>query len=460
MQSADKKVAVIGAGITGLTAAFELQQRGIDCVVYEASNRVGGCIRTVKEEGFLVECGPNSLLDTHPDLGRLISRLGLKDSKLPASGSAQNRFIVRDGKPIALPTSPPAFIKSKAFSGKAKLALLKEPFIKSKSNESESLADFVKRRLGQEFLDYAINPFVSGVYAGDPEKLATCHAFPKLYELEQKYGSLIKGAIKGARERKQREETASKDARMFTFDDGLEVLPKRLAETLGSAVRMEYPIAGIEQLESGRWDVGSEAYSDVVLSIPAHAMPKLKTPFDLSLMDKIYYPPVTSLSLGFNANQFIHPLNGFGMLIPKIENRFSLGALFPSSIFHGRAPDGMVLLTVFIGGSQSPDRALQSEETILAHVLDDLHDLLGLDGVPEYKRFSVWPKAIPQYVVGYSNYLNLMKQVEADYPGIHFAGHYRDGISVANSILSGLNVAECIAEGTNTKTQSAPSPAA
>jgi len=132
MQSADKKVAIIGAGITGLTAAFELQQRGIDCVVYEASDRIGGCIKTVKEDGFLVECGPNSLLDTHPDLGKLITRLGLEANKLPANSSAENRFIVRDGKPIALPTSPPAFIKSKAFSAKAKLRLLREPFITSK----------------------------------------------------------------------------------------------------------------------------------------------------------------------------------------------------------------------------------------------------------------------------------------------------------------------------------------
>lgn len=444
MQSADKKVAIIGAGITGLTAAFELQQRGIDCVVYEASDRVGGCIKTIKEDGFLIECGPNSLLDTHPNLGKLIDRLGLKDHKLPANTDAQNRFIVRDGKPIALPTSPPAFFTSKAFSTKAKLRLFREPFIKSKSNESESLADFVKRRLGQEFLDYAINPFVSGVYAGDPARLATCHAFPKLYELEQKYGSLIKGAIQGAKERKKRAEVAAKDARMFTLDEGLELLPKRLAEKLSGAVRLEYPIAGITQLDSGRWDIGSEAYSDVVLAIPAHAMTKLKTPFDLALMNEIYYPPVASVSLGFNVNQFTHPLNGFGMLIPKVENRFSLGALFPSSIFKGRAPDGMALLTVFVGGSQSPERATQSEETILAHVLDDLHDLLGLDGIPDYQRFSFWPQAIPQYVVGYEKYLDLMKKIEANHPGIHFAGHYRDGISVANSILSGLNVAERI----------------
>ena len=446
-----QKVAIIGAGITGLTAAFELKVKGIDCSVFEASDRVGGCIKTVHQDGFLVECGPNSILDTHPNLGKLITRLGLEGNKLPAKPAGNNRFIVRDGNPIALPTSPPKFFSSPAFSAKAKLRLLREPFIKSKSNESESLADFVVRRLGQEFLDYAINPFVSGVYAGDPAKLSTALAFPKLYELEQKYGSLIKGAVKGSKERKKRAETASKDARMFTFDDGMEVLPNQLAAKLGDAIRLNTPVAGFQRLESGTWLVNGEEFSDILLAVPAHAMPQLDAPFDLSPFEEIYYPPVTSLSLGFGINQFMHPLDGFGMLIPKIEKRFSLGALFPSSIFADRAPPGMALLTIFIGGSQSPDRALMDEDEMLQNVLADLRELLGLDGEPDFKHVSAWPKAIPQYVVGYEKYLTHMKQIEDAHPGIHFAGHYRDGISVANSILSGLNVAERIINHKDTK---------
>ena len=224
----------------------------------------------------------------------------------------------------------------------------------------------------------------------------------------------------------------------------MEVLPRRLAEKLGSAIRMDFPVHAIHRREDGGWMVGNEVYSDVVLALPAHAMSKLATPFKLSLLDEIYYPPVTSLSLGFGSNQFTHPLNGFGMLIPQVEKRYSLGALFPSSIFPGRAPAGMVLLTVFIGGSQWPDRAMHDEEQMLSHVLGDLRDLLGLEGGPDYRRFSVWPQAIPQYVIGYEKYLNHMRQIERDHPGIHFAGHYRDGISVANSILSGIKIAERI----------------
>jgi len=196
--------------------------------------------------------------------------------------------------------------------------------------------------------------------------------------------------------------------------------------------------------ENGQWAVNGELFSDVLLAIPAHGMATLETPFDLRPFSEIYYPPVASLSLGFGINQFMHRLNGFGMLIPKIENRFSLGALFPSSVFPGRAPGGMVLLTVFIGGSQSPERALMDEDDMTDRVLKDLRDLLGLDGEPDYRKLSVYPKAIPQYIVGYETHLKHMEQIEAGCPGIHFAGHYRDGISVANSIISGMKAADKI----------------
>lgn len=444
MQSTKPSVAIIGGGITGLTAAFELKERGAACTLFEASNRTGGVIQTVHEEGYLVERGPNSILDTHPDLGRLIQRLGLENQKLAANSSAKNRFIVRNAQPIALPTSPPALFKSSAFSARAKWRLLAEPFIRSKATPDESLADFVVRRLGQEFLDYAINPFVSGVYAGDPAQLSTRLAFPKLYELEQEYGSLIRGAIKGAKARKKRAEVASKDARMFTFEGGLETLPKQLAKKLNSTIRLNTPIDALKPRPQKGWNVNGEQYDAVLLCIPAHQLPQLNAPFDTTPFASINYPSVTSLSLGFNENQFTHPLNGFGMLIPRLENRFSLGALFPSSIFPQRAPTGNVLLTLFIGGASAPEKALLPEKQLIAKSLDDLHVLLGLDGEPEYCCTSVWPKAIPQYNLNYQQFLDHMDGIEQMHPDLYFAGHYRDGISVSNSILSGLKAAQRI----------------
>lgn len=439
-----KKIAIIGAGITGLTAAFKLKRRGIDCTVYEASDRPGGVIRTIQENGFLAECGPNSVLDTSPKLGKLIADAGLSENRLDANAAAKKRFIVRDQKPVALPSSPPAFFTSKAFSLQAKLRLMKEPFIRSKSFEAESLADFVLRRLGQEFLDYAISPFVSGVYAGDPAKLSTAYAFPKLYALEQKYGSLIKGAIQGAKERKKRQEVSKQNARMFTFDEGMEVLPKRLAEILGDDLKLNQPVKSIQQVSANKrsWQVNGEEFSDVILAIPTHAMSKLDLPVDLSLFSEITYPSVASLSLGFRADQLEHPLDGFGMLIPRVEHFYSLGTLFTSSIFSGRAPDGMVMLTSFIGGALASEKALQDEDEMLQLVLKDMQTSLGLKGEPVHKHLSVYPQAIPQYNVGYERFLNAMKQIESDAPGLHFAGHYRDGISVADSIVSGIDIAE------------------
>jgi len=440
-----QKIAIIGAGITGLTAAFELKRRGVECAVFEATDRVGGAIRTIQEEGFLLESGPNSILDTSPKIGKLITALGMQSERLDANAAARKRFIVRNRKPVALPESPLTFFTSPAFSAAAKLRLFREPFIMSKSNPQESLADFVRRRLGDEFLDYAITPFVSGVYAGDPAALSTACAFPKLYALEQKYGSLIKGAILGARERKKRQEVSKKDAPMFTFRSGMEALPRRLAEELGYAIRFQSLKKKFQPLENGGWSVDDEKFSQVIFCIPAHALAELEMPIDFSFFSDIRYPPVASLSLGFRREQLEHPLDGFGMLIPRVEGFYSLGTLFISSIFPGRAPEGMVLLTTFVGGALAPERALHSEDEILKNVLHDLRVTLGLKGEPLYRNLSVHPQAIPQYNVGYEKFLDAMKQIEADLPGLFFAGHYRDGISVADSILSGLNIAERIA---------------
>lgn len=438
-------MAIIGGGITGLTIAFKLRQRGIGCTLYEASARTGGVIETVQKNGWLVECGPNSILDTSPKLGEFIAELGLERNRLNAGAKAKNRYIVRNRQPVALPASPPALFSSPAFSAKAKLRLMAEPFIGSKSTESESLADFVLRRLGREFLDYAISPFVSGVYAGDPARLSVKHAFPKLYALEQEYGSLIKGAILGARKRKKRKEVSKKDARMFSFDNGMETLPKRLAERMADVIRLETPVQSIRRTETGRWLVDGSEHDGVVLAVPAHVISTLDLPVDLGGFSDIYYPSVASLSLGFHTVQFAHPLDGFGMLIPRVEGFYSLGSLFTSSIFSGRAPEGRVVLTTFVGGSLAPEKALQNEDEMLKCVLADMRVLLGLQGEPEYRNLRVYPQAIPQYTVGYERFLDAMNSAEKELPGLHFAGHYRDGISVADSILSGLTVAERIA---------------
>src|SRR5438552_8818325 len=224
-------VAIIGAGITGLTAAFYLQRKVIPVTVYEASGHVGGVIRSLRQDGYLAEFGPNTLLETSPKISQLIRDAGLDSRRLDPDPKAEARYLVRYKRPIAMPNSPLGFFTTGLFTAKAKLAVLREPFVPARRDgKEESIAQFVVRRLGQEFLDQAIDALVAGVYAGDPYKLSVPHAFPKLAQLEAKYGSLIKGQILGAREHKKRGEIAKDRAPKLSFDEGLQVLAETLEE--------------------------------------------------------------------------------------------------------------------------------------------------------------------------------------------------------------------------------------
>ncbi len=449
MGTSAKSIAILGGGITGLAAAYELIQLGHKPTLFEASPRIGGVIETVKSDGFLAECGPNTLLETSPRIGKLINDLGLESRKRYANPEMKNRYIVKGGKPVAMPLSPGQFITTKLFSLGTKLNLIKEPFIPPcPSDKEESLAEFVVRRLGQEFLDYAINPFVAGVYAGDPTKLSVQHAFPKLHALEQKYGSMIKGQILGARERKKRGTVSKDKAKMVSFDQGLQVLIDELGRKIGDGIKVSSKVESIEKSQTG-WKVQSSGHSsefEVVLpALPTHKMTDIvfkdSEILDLSMLKDIIYPPVASVVMGFKREQIEHSLNGFGMLIPEVEKRHALGTIFTSSLFEGRAPDGHVTLTNYIGGMRAPEKALLPEGEMDALILEDLHTLIGVRGDPVFVNRRVYKHAIPQYVVGYGRYKEFFDQLESRHSGLFFAGHYRNGISLSDSLLAGLEVA-------------------
>src|SRR5271154_2180468 len=252
-----KPVAIIGAGITGLTAAFYLKRRGIPVTVYEAGNRAGGVIRSIRQNGFLAEFGPNTILETSPKISQLVSDLNLESRRLYTNPNAKNRYIVRDKQPIAMPTSPIGFLTTKIFSASAKLAVLREPFVPARRDDAdESVADFVTRRLNREFLERAVDALVSGIYAGNPQKLSIRHALPRLFEQEKNYGSLIRGQIFGAKERKSRGEVARSKAKMFSFDEGLQVLPDALAAQLGDSLKLNSPVTKITKMEDG-WRIST-----------------------------------------------------------------------------------------------------------------------------------------------------------------------------------------------------------
>ena len=446
-----KPVAIIGGGITGLTAAFKLKQLGIPTTLFEAADRVGGVIQTIRDGEFLAECGPNTILETSPLIGDLVRDLGLEDRRIYSSEQAENRYIVRDNRPVKLPGSLLEFLFTPLFSCRAKARLLMEPFIRrAPADEEESLAKFVRRRIGREFLDYAINPFVAGVYSGSPENLSVREAFPALHALEQRYGSLILGQILGARERKSKGGVSKKDAPKFSFDQGLQTLTDALGQKLEGSIRTSQAISKITK-QHGSWALGQAGdYSGVLLALPAFRMAELQVtcelkPVNLSMLGEIQYAPVASVVLGFRREDVEHPLDGFGALTPEVEKLNSLGTIFSSSLFPGRAPLGQVLLTSYVGGLRAPHLVTKTPDETCELVMEDLRIVLGVKGEPTFTHTQFFPRAIPQYDVGYGRFKTHMTNIEEQGDGLFFAGHCRDGVSLGDSIVSGHEAAGRIA---------------
>jgi protoporphyrinogen/coproporphyrinogen III oxidase len=456
MDKPGNRIAVIGAGISGLCCAYWLDKNGFDVQVFEKNDRVGGSIVTEKEKGYLIDLGPNSALETSDTLRDLIRELGLEEQKVYGNEASNNRYVVRDGKLHPIPMSLPKFLKTKLFSARAKLRLLKEPFIKPTDGNDISLADFVRYRLGDEFLKYAINPFVAGVYAGDPENLSTQAAFPKLYALEQKYGSFIKGAIKGARERKKRGEVSKDRAKLFSFIDGMQIFPDTIAEKLNGKVITGIQVNTFQKTEegykisySGNGQVKSKFYDKILLSVPADGLGRVlaaMAPEEAKKIDKIEYPPVAVVFMGFKTAKILRDLDGFGFLIPKVENREILGSIWSSTIFPKRAPEGFAAFTTFVGGTRQPENGLLSDAKLEEVVLKDLNDLVGLKGTPDFIKIKKWPRAIPQYTMGYPEIQNMFNDLEQRFSGLYFAGNFRRGIGMGDSVLSAYETVQKIIE--------------
>ncbi|MCB0581175.1 MAG: protoporphyrinogen oxidase [Phaeodactylibacter sp.] len=453
----DKKtVAVIGAGISGLCAAYWLQKEGYDVQVFEKSGHAGGAIITEREGGFLIDLGPNSTLETSEVLKELVGELGLGSQKIYANEAANKRYIVKNGELMPIPMSALSFLKTGLFSWRAKLRLLQEPFLKPTLGDDIALADFVRHRLGREFLDYAINPFVAGVYAGDPKALSTAAGFPKLYALEKNYGSLIRGALLGARERKKRKEVAKDRARMFSFRDGMQTFTDALAREI-KPIAFHTSACGLRQ-KGGGFELEIEQdgrrqtkeFDMVVCCVPAHALAALLSetaPEATGPLADVRYPPVSVVYMAFKKEDIRRELDGFGFLIPEVENREILGSIWSSTIFPGRAPEGHVAFTSFVGGTRQPDNALLPKGQLEELVLGELKALVGISGKPVFTRIKTWEKAIPQYKVGYKKIQAIFDKLEKQYPGLHFAGNYRRGISVGDSVLSAHETVERIIQG-------------
>ncbi len=444
-------VIIVGGGISGATLLHRLASRGVDVVLIEGRERLGGVIWSHRnKDGLLVETGANST-SINAELVTLVDELGLNDDLMKPAEIASNRYVVRRGRLLPAPTDPRSFLRTPLFSRRAKLRVLRERLIKPVSPDiEESVAGFVERRLGREFLDYAIDPFVGGVFAGRPDRLSLRYAFPAMYRLEQEHRSIIRGAIRKAIsvKRERRKGVPPPPKGLISFTEGMGMLPGRIAErwsekiVAGAGVeRIGKELYGWSLEAGGRRFVGSR----LVIATDASAAASLLESIEPNLsvvLRSIEYPPVTVAVSQYDRSAIQHALDGFGMLIPSVEGRNILGTLFSSSLFPNRAPEGTVLLTTFIGGARNPEMARRSDAELQNIVHRDLQRLLGISARPLAFDLHRWEQAIPQYALGYGRILESIETAESNHRGLHLLGNYRGGISVGDCVRSAFVMAE------------------
>jgi oxygen-dependent protoporphyrinogen oxidase len=392
-------------------------------------------------------------METTPALAALVDELGLRPERIESEPAAKNRYIVLKGRLVPLPAPPPSteLMSTPLLSLGTKMGIMKEATLQPRERPSDvSVATLARDHFGREVLDRVVQPFVGGIFAGDAERLSVKHAFPTLWEAERTVGSLIRAAKAQAEKRKAAGLPGSPP--MISFKRGLQALTDALASRLPEGtVALNAEVRSLAPLPGARWRVswegpgGAEAreFDRVVAALPAGSLARLEIggSFPLKGLDSIECPPVASVFVGFRRADVSHPLDGFGALVPATEGRFILGAIFSSTLFPGRAPEGHVALTAFVGGALRPENALLAREALIDGVCRDLRELLGARGSPAFARHMLWPKAIPQYNLGYEVHLEALARCESDNPGLFFGGNVRDGISLPDCIKSGTSLA-------------------
>jgi oxygen-dependent protoporphyrinogen oxidase len=442
----ERDVLVVGAGISGLAAAWLLERRGRSVAVLEPSPRIGGVMQTRIADGFLCEAGPTSFQNA-PEIMALIEAAGLGGEVVEADGRLP-RYVFLGGRLHPVPMSPVALIGTPLLSGAAKRRLLREPWIPPRSDPSpESLADFVSRRLGPEVLRNFVAPFVSGIYAGDAARLETRSVFPSLVEYEQRHGSIFKGLLRKPRA-KAKPAAKRRPRRLISFREGLHTLPRKLAADLGPGdIRVGARIESIRPpgTSGSRWTVGFAAGGEhtelaartLVLAAPAHAAAELARPFAPALateLGAIEYPPLAELCLAWPRADMPHPLAGFGFLAPRGEGLRALGCIWSTSLFPGRAPEGWVLVTVFIGGATDPEVDTLDEGGLVEAARRDLRAALGVEAAPRVVQVERYRRAIPQYTLGHAARLERIERARARFPGLELTGNYLRGVSAGDCV--------------------------
>jgi protoporphyrinogen/coproporphyrinogen III oxidase len=446
---------VIGAGISGLTCAYALKKSGQNVMLLETSARPGGLIQSVAENGFFFELGPQSFSGTETVL-KLCDELGLSPQLIEAPHAAP-RYVLVDGKLVQVPLSPGAFLFSPLFTWRTKFSIVSEVFRTSKPTDSEeSVASFVRAKFTPELLDRLVGPFISGIYAGDPEQLSLRAAFPKIYEADCVAGSVIRGSLRMAKSK-----ATSQHGRrpgLYTFREGNEALVRALASYLGTSLRCEVIVGREIKRGEGRFHLSIKGPAEtidlpcekLVLATPTQVSSEFLrslAPSATSELSDITYAPLAVVSHGYRTDQLSSELRGFGFLIPRSSKIRTLGTVWNSSLFPDRAPERHVLMTSFIGGATDSSLLSLSTEEISETVCREMAGILRISGKPAIARVTEYRAAIPQYNLGHTSRLRIIKEAVSQVPGLWLIGNYSNGPAIGACIEQSLAVAEEIRIG-------------
>jgi protoporphyrinogen/coproporphyrinogen III oxidase len=452
------QVLVIGAGISGLSTAFALQKANIATFIVDSAPRAGGVIQSIKRDGYLIECGPQSFSGS-VQITFLCTELGILEDRVLADPQAR-RYILINEELRAVPMSL-ALLASPFFGGGTRTSILRDILGNNQPPEpDESVAAFTRRKFSETLLDRLVGPVVSGIYAGDPEKLSLRAAFPILYEAEKASGSIVRGSFKVLKERKAKRHAEPREKpTLETFRDGNETLVRALAESLRGHLFVGSEVSSIEALEPGlepksprfRVKIRSADGTEIVdaerlvMATPANVTAKLLARFDPAFesnLAAVEYSGVAVVSLGYRKSALGNPLAGFGFLVPRSSGLGILGSVWNSSLFPGRAPKGHSLLTSFLGGATDREAVRQSPEQLASQVHREIAPILRIGAEPLLKSVTIWQRAIPQYNLGHLERLAAVERARLRFPGMYFAGNFFNGPAIGTCIEHALKVAD------------------